>query len=187
MTTVKIIISTLIVAISYGIIHDMITAHLCVEYFTIGHPKIIESESPVLLALIWGIIATWWVGLPMGLLIAGFSQLGKKPKLEYREVMKLIIRLILMMFGIALFAGVVGYFLTELNVIHLVSRLAEQMDSTNHSKFLATGWAHTSSYLSGIIGTFIVCRIIYKRRKERLLTSTKRHGLNSHNREARTS
>ena len=61
MTFVKIVLSTLFSAISYGIIHDMITAHFCVEYFTIGHPKIIESESPVLLALLWGVIATWWV------------------------------------------------------------------------------------------------------------------------------
>lgn len=187
MTTLKIILSAFIAAISYGIIHDMITAHLCVEYFTIGHPKIIESESPVLLALTWGFIATWWVALPMGLLIAGFNQFGKKPSLEYREVLKLIMKLVLIMFGIALLAGIVGYALTEFDIINLVPRLAEQMDSTKYSRFLSAGWAHTSSYISGVIGTLIVCRIIYKRRNERLLTSTKSHGLNSHNREVRGS
>lgn len=185
MTALKIIVSTLIAVMSYGIIHDMITAHLCVDYFTIGHPKIIESESPMLLALTWGIIATWWVALPMGLLIAGFNQLGKKPSMEYRKVMMMLLKLILIMFGIALFAGLVGYVLTELNIIYLLPRLAEQMDSTKYIKFLAAGWAHTSSYLSGVIGTIIVCRIIFKRRKERLLTSTKSHGLNNHTRKAR--
>jgi hypothetical protein len=130
MTSVKIILSTLFAAISYGIIHDMITAHLCVEYFTIGHPKIIESESPVILAL---------------------------------------------------FAGIVGYVLADLEIIYLTPRFAELMDSSKHSKFLAAGWAHTSSYLSGIIGTILVCFIITKKRKK-LLASTKSHGLNNHNR-----
>ena len=130
MTSVKIILSTLFAAISYGIIHDMITAHLCVEYFTIGHPKIIESESPVILAL---------------------------------------------------FAGIVGYVLADLEIIYLTPRFAELMDSSKHSKFLAAGWAHTSSYLSGIIGTILVCFIITKKRKK-LLASTKSQGLNNHNR-----
>jgi hypothetical protein len=165
MTSLKIIISVFCMAISYGIIHDMITAHLCVEYFTIGHPRIIKSESPILLALTWGFIATWWVALPMGLLIAGFNQFGKKPSLEYAEVLHLILKLILIMFGIALLSGIVGYVLTELNIIKLIPRLAEQMDSTKHSKFLSAGWAHAASYLSGVIGTMIICRIIFKKRR----------------------
>ncbi len=168
MTTLKIILSTLILAVSYGIVHDLVTAHLCVEYFTIGHPVIIESESPVLLALTWGVIATWWVALPMGLLVAGFSQFGKRPTLEFREVIKLILKLLFIMFGIALIAGIVGYILTELDIIYLVPRLAEKMDSSKYSKFLAAGWAHTSSYLSGIIGTIFVCIIIKKKRKRLL-------------------
>ncbi|WP_139230367.1 hypothetical protein [Lishizhenia tianjinensis] len=182
----KIILCTLLAAIIYGIIHDMITAHLCVEYFTIGHPKIIESKSPVLLALLWGVIATWWVALPMGILVAGFSQFGKKPNLEFRDVMRLILKLLLIMFGIALIAGIVGYVLTYLKIIHLVPRLSELMDSSKHSKFLAAGWAHTSSYLSGIIGTIFLCIIVTRKRK-RLLTSTKSHGLSNHNLKTRIS
>jgi hypothetical protein len=186
MTFVKIVLSTLFAAISYGIIHDMITAHFCVEYFTIGHPKIIESESPVLLALLWGVIATWWVALPMGIFIAGFSQFGKKPYLEFQDIMSLILKLLLIMFGIALIAGIVGYVLTDLEIIYLTPSFAELMDSSKHSKFLAAGWAHTSSYLSGIIGTIFVCIIISKKRKK-LLASTKNQGLNTHNPNTRVS
>jgi hypothetical protein len=186
MTFVKIVLSTLFAAISYGIIHDMITAHFCVEYFTIGHPKIIESESPVLLALLWGMIATWWVALPMGILIAGFSQFGKNPYLEFQDIMSLILKLLLIMFGIALIAGIVGYVLTDLEMIYLTPSFAELMDSSKHSKFLAAGWAHTSSYLSGIIGTIFVCIIISKKRKK-LLASTKNQGLNTHNPNTRVS
>jgi hypothetical protein len=142
----------------------MVTAHLCVEYFTLGHPKIIESESPVLLALTWGVLATWWVALPMGVCIAGFNHFGQRPSLPFNDVLRLIVRLVLAMLGLALLAGVIGFVLAELEIIYLVPRLAEQMDSTKHSAFLSAGWAHASSYLSGIVGTFIVCRILYTRR-----------------------
>lgn len=165
MNPLKIILSTLIAAIAYGIIHDMITAHLCVEYFTIGHPKIIESESPILLALTWGVIATWWVALPMGILIAAFNHLGKRPSLEFNRVLKLIVKLMLFMFGIALFSGIIGYVLSEMGIIYLVPRLADQIPPSKHSEFLAAGWAHSSSYLSGVLGTAILCRVIYRRRK----------------------
>ena len=49
------------VAAAYGILHDLITAHVCVEYFTIGHPRIVDSESPLVLALVWGVVAMWAV------------------------------------------------------------------------------------------------------------------------------
>jgi len=54
-------------AIGYGIGHDQITARVCVEYFTIGHPPIFSTDSPRLLGLGWGIMATGWVGLVLGL------------------------------------------------------------------------------------------------------------------------
>lgn len=161
----RIILSSILIAIIYGILHDLITASLCVEYFTVGHPKIIKSESPIALAFLWGTIATWWVGLPMGILIACFSQLGKKPILSFREIIRLIIRLVMVMFSLAFVAGIIGYTLTELNVIYLVPRLADQMNPSQHSKFLAAGWSHGASYLVGIIGTIFICRTIFLKRK----------------------
>lgn len=169
MNAVKIILSTLVIAICYGIIHDLITAHLCVEYFTIGHPKIIESNSPIHLALLWGVIATWWIAFPMGLVIAAFNYFGTNPVLGYNYVMKLILKLTLVMFVTALLAGIIGYLLTELDVIYLLPRLASQMKETKYSIFLAVGWAHTSSYLTGTFGSIVICRLIYEKRKERFL------------------
>jgi hypothetical protein len=100
--------------------------------------------------------------------------------------MSLILKLLLIMFGIALIAGIVGYVLTDLEMIYLTPSFAELMDSSKHSKFLAAGWAHTSSYLSGIIGTIFVCIIISKKRKK-LLATTKSQGLNTHNPNTRAS
>lgn len=60
MRFVGIIALALLAGITYGILHDQVTARVCVEYFTIGHPKIFPTTSPTLLAIGWGIVATWW-------------------------------------------------------------------------------------------------------------------------------
>jgi hypothetical protein len=65
MTFLKTIWATVIISILYGILHDLVTANICVEYFTIGHPKIIQSESPFcwhyfgVLSLLGGLLYRW--------------------------------------------------------------------------------------------------------------------------------
>ncbi|RIV77594.1 hypothetical protein [Pelagerythrobacter aerophilus] len=56
----KIIGFSVIAAIIYGILHDLITAHVALEYFTIAHPPVFPTRNPMLLAFGWGVIATWW-------------------------------------------------------------------------------------------------------------------------------
>jgi len=67
MEMVKIVLLCIVSAVVYGILHDQVTARACVEYFTIGHPPVFKTDSPTLLALGWGVIATWWVGLLLGI------------------------------------------------------------------------------------------------------------------------
>ena len=66
MTALRIIGLCVLAAVLYGVAHDQVTARVCVEYFTIGHPRILATESPTVLGLAWGVIATWWVGLVLG-------------------------------------------------------------------------------------------------------------------------
>lgn len=165
MNYAKIIIVSVVLAVLYGILHDMITAHLCVEYFTIGHPKVIESTSPVLLALTWGVIATWWVGLPMGIILALVSQAGKLPEIPVKIVLKYCIYLLVWMFVIALIFGTVTGFAASKGNLFLIGKMAELVPKKQHSRFLAAGWAHGASYLSGVIGTVVLSIILHKKRK----------------------
>jgi hypothetical protein len=57
--SLKIIVLCIVAAMVYGILHDQVTARVCVEYFTIGHPPIFHTDDPTLLAFGWGVIATW--------------------------------------------------------------------------------------------------------------------------------
>src|SRR5438045_1972073 len=75
-------------AIVYGIMHDMVTAHLCLPYFTVFHPDLFHTVNPWLLALGWGVMATWWMGLFFGILVAAAARSGQLPKLGWRSVVK---------------------------------------------------------------------------------------------------
>ena len=66
MQSLVIVLMCVIAAVSYGIAHDQVTARVCVEYFTVGHPTMFDTDDPTRLGLGWGIIATWWVGLLLG-------------------------------------------------------------------------------------------------------------------------
>jgi hypothetical protein len=75
-------------AVVYGILHDQVTARVCLEYFTIGHPPVFATDSPTLLGLGWGIIATWWVGLFLGVPLAIAARAGRRPKRDVSSLMR---------------------------------------------------------------------------------------------------
>src|ERR1700678_631458 len=110
METPKIVALCIVSAIVYGILHDQVTARVCVEYFTIGHPPVFNTDSPTLLALGWGVIATWGVGLLLGLPSPLVSRVGSWPKFDAACLIRPVCCLIVVAGCAALFAGVTGYF-----------------------------------------------------------------------------
>ena len=75
-------------AVAYGIVHDQITARVSIEYFTIGHPRLFATDDPTPHALAWGVIATWWVGLLLGIPLAIAARRGARPKLAARDLLR---------------------------------------------------------------------------------------------------
>jgi hypothetical protein len=126
MQIVGIILTSILSAIIYGIIHDQVTARICVEYFTIGHARLIDSDSPTVLGLFWGVVATWWVGLPVGIGLAIAARAGRRPKLTCAQLIRPISILLCCMFGVAIVAGLIGYFTSSAGVFHLVERLVHR-------------------------------------------------------------
>lgn len=148
----SIILLCIAAAITYGILHDQVTARICVEYFTIGHPKIINSTSPTLLALAWGVIATWWVGLGLGIPPACAARLGRSPRIEPRQLIRPILILLCIMAVASALFGTVGYLAARNDVVSVVGHLAAAVPSDRHNVFLADLWAHNAAYAVGAIG-----------------------------------
>ncbi|MFK7970823.1 MAG: hypothetical protein AB8F95_10670 [Bacteroidia bacterium] len=167
MESIKIILVSIVLAVIYGILHDLVTANIAIEYFTVGHPKILESESPFHMALLWGVIATWWVGLILGVLLAIAARFGARPKLGLSDVFNPMVKLLVVMALVATVAGIIGYFLAKGEVIYLVGKYANRIDADRHHLFLTAGWAHNASYIAGLIGGAFVSYHTWKKRKSK--------------------
>ncbi len=161
----KIIALAVLAAVVYGILHDQITARVCVEYFTIAHPPVFNTESPTLLALGWGTIATWWVGLVLGIPAAMLAQFGRAPKIRAVQLVRPIGLLLATMGCLALLAGVVALLLAKSGSVSLFEPMASRIPPAKHVAFLAVAAAHLASYGIGFLGGVILCLWIWWHRK----------------------
>jgi hypothetical protein len=154
MEFIKITGFTLIAGMAYGILHDQVTARICVEYFTIAHAPLFPTTSPFWLAVFWGIVATWWVALPLGLLLACAARIGAPAKLTLRDLRQWILCLLAGMAVLAFAAGVIGAWRAGQGDVALAQRFGIPED--RQIGFMADAWAHEASYLGGIVGGLVL-------------------------------
>ncbi|HEX8624795.1 MAG TPA: hypothetical protein VF782_06920 [Allosphingosinicella sp.] len=160
----RIVLFAMLAAIGYGILHDQVTAHLCVEYFTVAHPPVFGTESPFLLGLGWGILATWWVGLGLGSALAAAARLGSAPRLGLPDLRRPIVLLMTASALAALLAGLCGALFASTGLFTLPDDLASAIAPDRHVAFAAAAWAHTASYAAGGVGgVFLIIRTIRRR------------------------
>lgn len=152
----KIVLFSVAAAIIYGVLHDQVTAHLCLEYFTIAHPPVFATDSPILLGLGWGIIATWWVGLPLGLGLLSAARLGRSPRLGLAQLRTPIIKLMLFCASAALISGGVGALLVAQGILDVPGGWGDVIAPDKHVAFSAAAWAHLASYGFGIVGGVVL-------------------------------
>ena len=150
-------------AVAYGILHDQVTARVCVEYFTIGHPPVFSAVSPTMLGIRWGIIATWWVGLLLGIPLAVAARAGRRTKRSAWSLTRPVVSLLLVMATCALLAGLAGYALGRSGAVYLSEPMASLVPRDRHARFQADLWAHSASYLVGFVGGIVVIVRVWSR------------------------
>jgi len=171
----KIVLLSLFAAIGYGIAQDQITARVCVEYFTLGHPDLFHTTSPTLLAFGWGVVATWWVGLPMGLLLAVAARTGPPPKRAVAELAGPLLRLLAGVGTCAAFAGLTGYLYARQGHTDLVERLFPAVPPEARARFFADAAAHQTAYVVAFFGAGCLCVSTWVRRRSGWV-APRRHG-----------
>jgi hypothetical protein len=160
----KIVLLGTAAAVIYGIVHDQITARLCVEYFTIAHPPLFPTDSPTILGICWGIAATIGVGALLGALLALVSQSDNLPPLPVRRVLKPILVLLAATAISAALAGLLGFELSRRAIVGLPATFAELVPASRHHRFMAVWFAHGASYLVGVSGGALVILRIWRQR-----------------------
>jgi hypothetical protein len=156
-------------AVLYGVLHDQITARICVEYFTVGHPPVFPIDDPTLLGLGWGIIATWWVGLILGIGLVIGARVGRREPRSLRSLVKPIGQLLLVMAGCAALCGLIGYVAGREKWVELDGSLGRDIPESKHAAFLACWFAHSASYLVGFVGGFVVIVRLWWNRPTRVI------------------
>ncbi len=171
----KIVLLCTLATIAYGVVHDQVTAHLCVEYFTIAHPPLFHTNSPALLGLCWGITATIGQGIIVGILLALVSQSAGLPPTPIRPLLITVCVLLAVMAISATLAGVVGYELSRRSIIALPASFRELVPVSQRDRFMAVWFAHAASYLVGLAGSsLVIFRIWLRRGKPRVLSAVPR-------------
>lgn len=163
MESIKIILLCVFSAIVYGVVHDQITLRICLEYFTVGHPPIFAHLPDTLHAAAWGVVATWWMGLFLGVLAAGTARLGGWPKISAKQLLPSIICLLCVMTFCAFVSGAAG-FISAMSIVGGELSLPSELPPEKYKAFVADWFAHTASYFSGGVGGLVVCMLVVVRR-----------------------
>lgn len=79
MKAMRFIVSVVALTCLFGIALDLVTAHVWVEYFTVHHPKVAESRSPFVMAVVWGVGASWWFGAIAAAILWWFNRRRPNP------------------------------------------------------------------------------------------------------------
>ena len=171
MQFLAIVLTCVFAAVGYGIVHDQITARVCVEYFTVGHPPVFDTADPTLLGLGWGVIATWWVGLLLGVPLAVAARAGSRPKWSVKMLLRPIAYLLVVLAVSALLAGIAGWLLARSGAVILVGPIARELPADRHVPFLVDTWTHSASYLVGLVGGIVVVFRVWASRRRTTTTA----------------
>lgn len=156
---VRIVLLCLAAAIGYGVLHDQVTARVAPEYFTImhpalGRPDLFHSSSPTVLGLVWGVVATWWVGLCFGAGLATASRAGARPPIAAGALVTPVLWVLGTMAIVAALAAGAAWAWTTGAHPELASL---GLPNERHAPIAAVWAAHAASYLAAFAGAIVLC------------------------------
>ncbi|MBS1724947.1 MAG: hypothetical protein JSS66_18560 [Armatimonadetes bacterium] len=156
----RICVLCIVTAIAYGVLHDLLSVALCVEYLRDHHPSI-GTTVPILLALGWGVLATWWVGLFGGLVLATVCRVGNFPPLTWRDVARPLWLGSATALGMALIVWLREFYRRQ---------FVHQGSTEETSRLAATQAMHAASYFLALV--LIVWLAVSLLRKRAALTTS---------------
>ena len=166
---------------AYGIVHDQITYTISNEYYSkfkfiqfglnnwgmgenIGTETTpeIKLNNPRIGAAIVGFLATWWVGMIIGIILGLIGLIHRNGK----EMFKITMRATLITIGIALIVWIIGLIYGKLFLASNPPNWFLPENLINRTNFIMVGSMHNFSYLGGLIGMIVsVTYSIQKKRK----------------------
>jgi hypothetical protein len=139
----------------YGILHNQISYTVAPEYFTkfkFRQFGFVETPLPARVrASLIGFMASWWMGIPIGVLVGLAGLLHRSPSQMWRVTLRsmLIAVAFTLLFGLC--GLLYGYIqTTDVNMEQYRAWFIPD-DVTDLRRFLCAGYMHNSSYLGGVL------------------------------------
>lgn len=154
-----IVVLAIIVAGLYGMIHNQISYAVAPEYFTkFKFRQFGLTEMPLpdrVRASMVGFLASWWMGIPIGLLVGAAGFIHR----DHGEMLRVTLWSFLVVIGFTFLFGLGGLLYGYFETVHIdVEDYPGWFipdDVTNLRRFLCAGYMHNSSYLGGVLAIIV--------------------------------
>jgi len=155
-----------VVAGPYGAVHDQISYAISPEYFTkLKFRQFSYADfgwPPRLFAAEVGFLATWWVGLLAGWLLAR-AGLAELPLPAWRKAAVKAFGIVLVVAALSGFIGaLLGFAASRNSDLSGWSDMQQTLDIADLRAFIIVAYLHAAGYLGALIG--LVSAIVYVRR-----------------------
>ena len=147
------------IAAGFGALHDQVTYTVSPEYYT--HLKFHQFDLAGLVggrlgAALVGVFATWWVGPPVGLLLAPLVAL-RRPSAErpLAGAVALVLRAFAVVMGVCAATSGAGFVFGWLAESWLLETYRTSSDLNDPAAFLRVGAMHTAAYAGGALGAVV--------------------------------
>jgi hypothetical protein len=128
-----------------GIAMDMVTAHVAVEYFTVHHPHVVDSDSPIVMAFIWGVGASWWFGAMAAVILWMYNRRRPMP-LPAAKILRTAYRVLA-----GLWVILMAILLAAYSVAGLVPAEDRGASFEHDRRLVAVAVTHSTEYILGAI------------------------------------
>lgn len=162
MKKILIFIILIVVAIMlagfYGIIHDQITYTVSPEYYTkfkFQRFDLLDSPLPDRLrAVIVGFLASWWMGVPIGVLVGVVGFIHRDYRRMFQVSLQSFVLAVVFTLGVGLVGLVYGFFRTASIDLADYKEWFIPPNVIELRRYLCVGYMHNASYIGGVLSIF---------------------------------
>lgn len=155
MKRTAIVILAVAMAVAFGVVHNLVTVQISPANFTIGHAQIVPTDSPVVLAIAWGIVTPFVAGLLVGVPLSMVATIGRRPQLSAAQLALPIAGLCMVMAIGSVVGGAVAYARARSGSHDVPQSLALRVPVQEFVPFAsvrtAHAWAHRAGFAGGVV------------------------------------
>jgi hypothetical protein len=139
----------------FGIVHDQISYTVSHEYFTkfkFIQFRLLDADVPERVRAGWvGFLASWWMGIPLGLFAGAAGFVQRTPSQMRRALLWSLPLLIAFTLSVAIAGLVYGVFQTQSIDFANYRGWYLPVGLEQPRRFLCAGYMHNSAYLGGVL------------------------------------